>query len=153
MKYFTEKKNDLEGYRKNIESLEAILDNETYSFMLDNSFHDSIINKLTVLNNYKDEESHNSKISPVSVFAQLTYWNDKKYELLWEDVSLYSIDFDITRNKEFETGLVLYERGLDQWSHDELVLTEDDLLYHQIILFSLTKIIIKCKQFSIRSLP
>ncbi len=153
MKCFTENKNDLEGYRKNIESLEAILDNETYSFMLDNSFHDSIINKLTVLNNYKDEESHNSKISPVSVFAQLTYWNDKKYELLWEDVSLYSIDFDITRNKEFETGLVLYERGLDQWSHDELVLTEDDLLYHQIILFSLTKIIIKCKQFSIRSLP
>lgn len=152
MEYFTENKNDLEGYRKNIESLQGLLDHETYSFMLDNSFHDSLLNKLAVLNNQNNKEPYDSKISPVSVCAQLTHWNDKKYELLWEDVSVYSVDFDVTRNKMVETGLILYERGLDQWSHDELVYTKKGLFHHQIILFSRTKVIIKCKKFTIRSL-
>lgn len=150
MKYFTENKNDLDGYRKNIESLEDILDDETYTFMLNNSFHDSVLDKLTVLNNI--EETTNSESCEVSVVAELTSWDDKKYELLWKNVTVYFVDFDIARNKGVHTNQILYERGLDQWFHDELVLTPKGLLHHQIILFSQTKMIIKCKKFSIKSL-
>lgn len=152
MRYFTENKNDFEGYRKNIETLEVRLNHETYSFMLDNSFHDSLLNKLTVLNHYNNEEPYDSKISPVFVSAQLTYWNDEKYELFWEDVSVHSVDFDITRNKMVETGLILYGHGLDQWSHDELLLIENGNLRHEIFLFSQTTIIIECKKFSIKQI-
>lgn len=152
MKYFTKTKNDLEGYRKNIKSLEQILDNETYLFMLNHSFHDSLLTELTVLDNSNEDDSYDSKISPVSVRAQVTYWDDTHYELLWEEAHAYSVDFDVTRNTIVETGLILYERGLDQWSHDELVLTAKGLLHHQIVLFSQTKISITCKKFSIRHL-
>lgn len=154
MKYFTENKNDLEGYKKNIKSLQKLLDHETFRFMINNSFHDSLINKLAIINNHSNnnKEPYDSEISPVSVCAQLTYWNDKKYELLWEDVSVYSVDFDVTRNQVVETGQILYKRGLDQWSHDELVLTKKGLWHHQIILYSQTKVTIKCKKFTIRSL-
>lgn len=62
MKYFTENKNDFEGYRKNIGTLENILDQETYNFMLDNSFHDSLLNNLTVLSNYNNEEFYDSEV-------------------------------------------------------------------------------------------
>ena len=150
MKYFTDKKNDIEGYMENLQKIDSVLDQHTHNFMLNNSFHDSVLNKLTVLNNIN--EITNSESYEVSVVAELTYWDDKKYELLWENVTLYSLDFDITRNKVVETNQILYYRGLDQWSHDELTLTEKGLLHHQIILFSDTKVIIRCKQFSIRNL-
>ena len=150
MKYFTDKKHDIEGYMENLQKIDSVLDQHTHNFMLNNSFHDSVLNKLTVLNNIN--EITNSESYEVSVVAELTYWDDKKYELLWENVTLYSLDFDITRNKVVETNQILYDRGLDQWSHDELTLTEKGLLHHQIILFSDTKVIIRCKQFSIRNL-
>ncbi len=150
MKYFTDKKHDIEGYMENLQKLESVLNQYTHNFMLNNSFHDSVVNKLTVLNNI--EETIDLENYEVSVVAELTYWDNKKYELLWENVTLYSVDFDITRNKVVETNQILYDRGLDQWSHDELTLTEKGLLHHQIILFSDTKVIIRCKQFSIRNL-
>ncbi len=150
MKYFTDKKDDIEGYMENLQKLESVLNQYTHNFMLNNSFHDSVVNKLTVLNNI--EETIDLENYEVSVVAELTYWDNKKYELLWENVTLYSVDFDITRNKVVETNQILYDRGLDQWSHDELTLTEKGLLHHQIILFSDTKVIIRCKQFSIRNL-
>lgn len=150
MKYFTDKKNDIEGYMENLQKIDSVLDQHTHNFMLNNSFHDSVLNKLTVLNNIN--EITNSESYEVSVVAELTYWDDKKYELLWENVTLYSLDFDITRNKVVETGQILYERGLDQWSHDELTLTANDNLRHEIFLFSQTTIIIECANFSIRNL-
>lgn len=149
MQYFTEDLDDIEGYMKSLQILENRLDPETYQFMVNHSFHDSDIHKITVLNN---EVADESEVSPVSVAIQLTYWDNQKYELLWENVSKYSTDFDISRNKVVETDRVLFERGLDQWSHDELVLTAKDDLRHEIILFSQTKIIIECKKFSIKTL-
>ncbi len=149
MQYFTEDLHDIEGYMKNLQMLEGRLDPETYQFMKNHSFHDSHIRKITILNNEGTDES---EISPVSVRVQLTYWNNEEYELVWENVSKYSTDFDITRNKVVETDQVLFERGLDQWSHDELVRTSKSDLRHEIILFSQTKIIIECKKFSIKTL-
>lgn len=149
MKYFNESKDDIDGYMKSLELLKGILDQGTYQFMINHSFHDSWINQLTVLNK---EGADDSKISPVSVQMHLTYWDNQKYELLWENVSKYSTDFDIMRNKVVETGQVLFERGLDQWSHDELLLTVKGDLSHEIMLFSQTRIMIECKQFSIKKL-
>lgn len=149
MKYFTENKQDIEGYMKNLRTLENRLDSETYHFMVNHSFHDSTLDALTVLN---EEGPADAKTSPVSVIAQLTDWRGCPYELRWENVSIYSVDFDIIRNKVVETGQVLFERGLDQWSHDELILTVDDCLHHEIMLFSQTKIKIRCKQFSLKNL-
>ena len=152
MKYFTKTKHDIEEYMKNIQKLENILNPDTHNFMLNDSFHDSVLNKLTVLNNSNIEETPNSDINEVSVVAKLTHWNDRKYELLWENVSLYSVDFDITRNRIVETNQILYERGLDQWSHDELTLTGDDILRHEIFLFSQTTIIIESTNFIIKAI-
>lgn len=152
MKYFTKTKHDIEEYMKNIQKLENILNPDTHNFMLNDSFHDSVLNKLTVLNNSNIEETPNSDINEVSVVAKLTYWNDRKYELLWENVNLYSVDFDITRNRIVETNQILYERGLDQWSHDELTLTADGNLRHEIFLFSQTTIIIESTNFIIKAI-
>lgn len=152
MKYFTKTKHDIEEYMKNIQKLENILNPDTHNFMLNDSFHDSVLNKLTVLNNSNIEETPNSDINEVSVVAKLTHWNDRKYELLWENVNLYSVDFDITRNRIVETNQILYERGLDQWSHDELTLTADGNLRHQIFLFSQTTIIIESTNFIIKAI-
>ena len=152
MKYFTKTKHDIEEYMKNIQKLENILNPDTHNFMLNDSFHDSVLNKLTVLNNSNIEETPNSDINEVSVVAKLTHWNDRKYELLWENVNLYSVDFDITRNRIVETNQILYERGLDQWSHDELTLTTDGNLRHEIFLFSQTTIIIESTNFIIKAI-
>ena len=152
MKYFTKTKHDIEEYMKNIQKLENILNPDTHNFMLNDSFHDSVLNKLTVLNNSNIEEPPNSDINEVSVVAKLTHWNDRKYELLWENVNLYSVDFDITRNRIVETNQILYERGLDQWSHDELTLTANGNLRHEIFLFSQTTIIIESTNFIIKAI-
>ena len=152
MKYFTKTKHDIEEYMKNIQKLENILNPDTHNFMLNDSFHDSVLNKLTVLNNSNIEETPNSDINEVSVVAKLTHWNDRKYELLWENVNLYSVDFDITRNRIVETNQILYERGLDQWSHDELTLTADGNLRHEIFLFSQTTITIESTNFIIKAI-
>lgn len=150
MRYFTENKDDIAGYMKNLETLEGIVDQKTYHFMLNHSFHDSYLHQLSVFNK---EGKYGSKTSPVSVLIRLTASDEKVYELLWDNVSVYSTDFDISRNKIVETNDILFERGLDQWSHDELRLTEKGDLHHEIILFSQTKIIIQCKQFFITHLP
>ena len=152
MKYFTKTKHDIEEYMKNIQKLENILNPDTHNFMLNDSFHDSVLNKLTVLNNSNIEETPNSDINEVSVVAKLTHWNDRKYELFWKNVNLYSVDFDITRNRIVETNQILYERGLDQWSHDELTLTADGNLRHEIFLFSQTTIIIESTNFIIKAI-
>ena len=149
MQYFTENKWDIEGYMKSLRILENRLDSDTYQFMLNYSFHDSYINQVSVLNNVG---THGSEVSPVSVLIQLTHWDNEKYELLWENVSKYSTDFDISRNKVVGTNQVLFDRGLDQWSHDELVLTANGNLHHEIVFFSQTKIKIECKNFSIKTL-
>lgn len=82
MKYFTKTKHDIEEYMKNIQKLENILNPDTHNFMLNDSFHDSVLNKLTVLNNSNIEETPNSDINEVSVVAKLTHWNDRKYKLI-----------------------------------------------------------------------
>lgn len=149
MKYFTEDIHDIEGYLKSLQLLENRLDQTTYQYMLDFSFHDSIINQLKVLNK---EGVNESKISPVSVVIHLTYWDEQKYELRWKNVMKYSADFDITRNKVVETGEVLFYRGLDQWAYDELAITSQGNLHHEILLFSQTTIMIECKEFSIKKI-
>ena len=149
MKYFTEDIHDVEGYLKSLPLLEDRLDQATYQFLLNHSFHDSTINQLTVLNTEGLDEL---EISPVSVIIQLTYWNEQKYELRWKNVMNYSTDFDITRNKVAETGEVLFDRGLDQWAYDELALTSQDTLHHEILLFSQTIIKIECKEFSVKEI-
>lgn len=149
MRYFTDDLDDIEGYMRNLQTLENRLDEETYRFMVNYSFHDSTIDQLTVFN---DEGAEEAEISPVSVVIQLTHWDEQKYELVWKNVVNYSTDFDITRNQVVGTGQVLYERGLDHWSHDELIQTPQDNLHHEIRLFSQTKISIECKEFSIKKI-
>lgn len=150
MQYFTEVNHDIEGYLKNLTGLEKILDTSTYQFMLNHSFHDSQINKLIVVNH---EATDALQQSPVSIWMQLTDWSETDYELIWEDVRVFQTDFDIKRNKVAETKEILFERGLDQWSYDELTQTEMGMLRHEIRLFSQTRISIECRQFRIKKCP
>ena len=118
MKYFTEEKHDIEGYRDNLKCLDTVLDTNTYIFLLNTSFHDSLIREITVLNDYDPEVSNDSQESIVTVSAKIKYWDDTLYELLWKDVTVYSFDFDISRSKVVETQKILFKRGLDEWSLD-----------------------------------
>ena len=150
MKYFTEEKHDIEGYRDNLKCLDTVLDTNTYNFLLNTSFHDSLIREITVLNDYDPEVSNDSQESIVTVSAKIKYWDDTLYELLWKDVTVYSFDFDISRSKVVETQKILFNRGLDEWSIDELTLIKNDRLRHEIIFFSQAMLIIECGNFSIK---
>lgn len=152
MKYFTEAKHDLEGYHKNLLSLKKMLDPKTFKFMLNESFHDSTLNKFTIVNNYGESNHNTEKDSIVSVSAHLKHWNEHEYELLWENVTVYLLDFDISRNKIAESDQILFDRGLDEWSHDELSIVRHNYLRHEILLFSQTTIIIECSKFSINQI-
>ncbi|MER2175863.1 MAG: hypothetical protein ABS911_14410 [Carnobacterium sp.] len=152
MKCFFEEKNDIEGYHESLLSLKKILEPKTFNFMLNESLHDSVINNITTVNNY-DENKHNTgKDSIVSVSAHLKHWNEHEHELLWENVTVYLLDFDISRNKIAESNQILFDRGLDEWSHDELLLIKDSYLRHEMFLFSQTTIIIECSKFSINQI-
>lgn len=149
MQYFTEERNDIEGYRKSLLKLEKRLDSETFDFIREHSFHDSVINKIILKNDQDEKQRAEQGKSIVSVSMQLTYWDDALYELRWENATVYSLDFNISRNKTAENERVLFEEGLDQWSHDELSLADNGRLKHEIYLFSHTTILIECEKFSI----
>ena len=149
MKFISEEKNDIKGYHESLLSLKKILEPKTFNFMLNESFHDSVINKITTVNNYGENKYNTEKDSIVSVSAHLKHWNEQEYELVWENVRVYLLDFDISRNKIAESNQILFDRGLDEWSHDELLLLEDNHLRHEIFLFSQTTIIIECSKFYI----
>lgn len=71
---------------------------------------------MKVSNNYNPQVSDDSQESIVTVSARIEYW----------DNTLYSFDFDITRSKVVETQQILFKRGLDEWSIDELTLIAND---------------------------
>ncbi|MGY0400418.1 hypothetical protein [Carnobacterium jeotgali] len=150
MNYFTEEKHDLEGYLDNLRTLNKVLDTDTYNFLLNTSFHDSRISEITLVNKYNPEVSNESKESIISISSTAKHWDNNRYQLLWTDVTIYSVDFDISRNKLFESQKILFNRGLDEWSHDELTLLDNGRLRHEIYLFSQTTIIIECGNFSIK---
>ncbi|AEB28907.1 hypothetical protein CAR_c01560 [Carnobacterium sp. 17-4] len=152
MEYFTEEKHDIEGYRNNLKFLDKVLDTITYNFLLNTSFHDSLIREMIVSNNYNPEVSNDSQESIVTVSARIEYWDNTLYELSWNDVTVYSFDFDVSRSKVAETQKILFNRGLDEWSLDELTLITNDRLRHEIIFFSQTIMIIECSNFSIKLL-
>ena len=150
MNYFTEEKHDLEGYLDNLRTLNKVLDTDTYNFLLNTSFHDSRISEITLVNKYNPEVSNESKESIISISSTAKHWDNNRYQLLWTDVTIYSVDFDISRNKLFESQKILFNSGLDEWSHDELTLLDNGRLRHEIYLFSQTTIIIECGNFSIK---
>lgn len=152
MQFFNEEKHDIEGYINNLMTLKGTLEADTLSFMLNHSFHDSVVNSITVLNPQDFDQANDTEKSNVSVSIKLTNWDDKRYELVWENVMVYTVDFDISRNKIIENGQILFERGLDQWSHDELIQLPNGSLRHEIYLFSKTTILIECQVFSIQSI-
>ncbi|SIO33363.1 hypothetical protein SAMN05878443_2430 [Carnobacterium alterfunditum] len=150
MNYFTEEKHDLEGYMDNLRTLNKVLDIDTHNFLLNTSFHDSRISEITLVNNYNPEVPDESQESIVSISSTAKHWDNNIYQLLWTDVTIHSIDFDISRNKLFESQKILFNSGLDEWSHDELTLLDNGRLRHEIYLFSQTTIIIECGNFSIK---
>lgn len=152
MRFFSKEVQDIKGYRDNLLSLDGSLDSETLGFFLNNSLHDSTIIEIKTLNAYDENISDESEKSIVSVVAKLQYWDGAIFELLWEDVAKYLIDFDISRNIIVETGQILFNRGLDEWSHDELTKTNNGRLQHEIVLFSQTTIVIECKNVILKRL-
>lgn len=150
MNYFTEEKHDLEGYLDNLRTLNKVLDTDTYNFLLNTSFHDSRISEITLVNKYNPEVPDESQESIISISSTTKRWDNNRYQLLWTDVTIYSVDFDISRNKLFESQKILFNSGLDEWSHDELTLLDNGRLRHEIYLFSQTTIIIECGNFSIK---
>ena len=148
MKYFTEEIWDFEGYQKHLFSLKETLDEDTFDFLQTNSFHDGILCDITVHNPYT-EKTEDIKSSIVFVTAKIKHWNGQVYTLLWKNVTVYQFDFNISRNKVVETNEILFDRGLDEWSHDELTLNEENKMQHEIDFFSKTRLLIECSDFSI----
>ena len=151
MKYFTEEIWDFEGYQNNLLSLKEFLNQETFKFLQENSFHDGMLSDITIHNSYTGE-TEEIEDSIVSVSAKIKHWNGHIYKLFWDNVTVYHLDFNIARNRAVETNEILFDRGLDEWSHDELTLKNENILRHEIILFSKTTLVIKCAHFSIQSI-
>ncbi|MER2175656.1 MAG: hypothetical protein ABS911_13340 [Carnobacterium sp.] len=64
----------------------------------------------------------------------------------------FSIKIRDNKWKRFETQQILFNRGLDEWSIDELTLINNDRLRHEIVFFSQAIMIIECSIFSIKIL-
>ena len=84
--------------------------------------------------------------------AKIKHWSDQVYTLLWKNVTVYQFDFNVFRNKVVETNEIIFDRGLDEWSHDELTLNEENKIRHEIEFFSGTSLLIECCDFFIRLL-
>lgn len=151
MKCFTEETWDFERYQKHLLSLKEILDEDTFNFLQTNSFHDGMLLDITVHNPYT-EKTEDVKNSIIFVSAKIKHWSGQVYTLLWKNVTVYQFDFNIFRNKVVETNEILFDRGLDEWSHDELTLNEENKMRHEIEFFSGTSLLIECNDFSIRLL-
>ncbi|WP_080145793.1 hypothetical protein [Marinilactibacillus piezotolerans] len=152
MNFFTEETSDIEGYRKNLKSLQGKLDKQTSAFMLQDSFHDGMPLEIKICNPFEQTEYEEIADSIVDINMKIRHWNETAYELYWTNVMRYTMDFDISRNSIVGTDEVLHYRRLDEWGYDELTLSTNGKLHHEIQLFSGTTIIIECSQFHIKKL-
>lgn len=140
---------DILGYQKYLKTIVHLFDNYTSEFILSNSFHDGYIKHLEIINHYESEVELED---PTSIRMIVKHWDGSLYELVWSKVRRFFFDYDITRNVYSNLDEIVDNgmRGIDEWGYDEILETKDQMLSHEIDLFSQTKIIIICRGFQIK---
>ncbi|MGM0790055.1 MAG: hypothetical protein ACQEUD_08170 [Bacillota bacterium] len=151
MKYFVDDDHwDVQGYSKELQKLLPRFNNETANFLKNHSFHDGKVVSLTVLN----KENGITK-DPTAILMVIKQYDETAgtYEIQWENVRKFFMDYDITRNVYGNNSKKIVfggRNGLDDWGYDEITPLSKKKLKHEIFLFSQTKIIIHCSNIKIR---
>lgn len=149
MKYFTEEKNDIEGYKEQLDSIKHKLDEEVYKMSKFNQFHDARIVSLRIKNAVDDEIEVNKL--PITLECHLIDSEGSDYVIVWEEVKKFLLDYDLTRHTNWDSQDIVADglRGLDDWMCDELTQNSTDFLSHEVLLASEMKIIIICKNIRV----
>ncbi|GAA5416138.1 hypothetical protein Pryu01_01170 [Paraliobacillus ryukyuensis] len=141
---------DLTGYQQEKAKLLHRFNQETATFLKNNSFHDGEVISINLLNQANGETK-----DPTIVKMEINHPNGGRYEIQWKHVRKFSIDYDITRNVYAnQPNRIAFggRRGLDAWGYDELLPLSKRKLQHEIFLFSETTIIIHFTTLMIRKI-
>lgn len=149
MKYFTEEKNDVEGYREQLHTIKHRLDKEVYEITKYNRFHDGQIDFFGIKNGV-DEEMEEEKL-PISLECRLMDSEGDHYIIVWEEVKKFLLDYDLARHTSWDSHEIVADglRGLDDWMCDEITQWDGEFLSHEIVLASEMKIVIHCKNIRV----
>ena len=158
MKYFIDEDKhwDVEGYWRQLSSLEDRLSKHAFDFFSKNSFHDAIIISFNVLNMacvFKKRQH-----DPTVIEARIINYNDDyQYMIKWSGVVKFEFSFD-GRKKAYIgcDGKEHYQEkdlsGLEGWAYDELTVLDDKYLSHEIELHSGAKILLHFKNIDYKRL-
>ena len=151
MKYLiNEDQWDLDGYAEQKEKLLGRFNQETATFLKNDSFHDGKVISINILNRENGEAK-----DPTEIKMVIEHYRGGTYEIQWTHVRKFFMDYDITRNvfEEAPHKIVFGgRRGLDEWGYDELLPLSKKKLQHEILLFSRTTIVIHCSNVKIRKI-
>jgi hypothetical protein len=152
MEYFTNEFSDFDGYMKQLMLLKNRFNNEVYTFLTTNSFHDSHLFSLSVNNMFNPHiDTEEEENDPTQIEAHLLHSSGNEYKVIWQGVNKILMDYDILRNT-YENSIEIAfggARGLDDWISDEITAYDDVYLSHKIIFASDTKLDIRFKTINI----
>ncbi|MGE6630113.1 hypothetical protein [Bacillus sp. NPDC077027] len=146
MRFKTDEANwDLTGYAQYLKTILHQFDTDTASFLLNTSFHDGYIKEMKLINHFDGPD-------PTTLKMIIEHSDETIYEVLWHHVRRFLFDFDITRHVYANLNEIVADgtRGIDEWGCDEIEQIADGLLFHEIELFSETKIHIVCRKIEIK---
>ncbi|WP_106532300.1 hypothetical protein [Planomicrobium soli] len=152
MNFFTNDKNDIDGYREQLHHLKSRLDENVHRMTYNNQFHDAQIDFLGIKNEF-NEEVEQEKL-PISLECRLMDSDGEWHEIVWEEVKKFLLDYDLTRHTYWGSTTISGDglRGLDDWMWDEITPYDEEFLSHEIILASEMKIVVHCKNIKLRQI-
>ena len=140
---------DIEGYWKQIKTLESRLSKRSFRFFSTHSFHDAYFISLNIRNTYRLLKRRQA--DPTSIEAKIVdYMDDYEYIIIWREVTKVCFSFDEKdkifvdeEGKEYFGGVNL--KGIDSWGYDELTILNDVYLSHEILFHSGARLLIHFK--------
>lgn len=154
MKYFVSDDHwDLDGYMRHLPSLESRLAKPVYRFFLTNSFHDSRILNIQVIN---EAAKRASRRDPTIVEIALAHRNGYVYALRYSGVVRLGLEFDGRRSQGclMSDGTVAYSKddrhGLYEWGYDELTEHDADYLAHEVLFHSQTRLELHFRRITLK---
>ncbi|MGG3799648.1 hypothetical protein [Metabacillus fastidiosus] len=154
MKFLVSEENwDIQGYGEYLKTIAHRFDEQTSEFILHKSFHDGDIKYIKLINHF-DRSSEEEIKDPTSIRMIIEHSGGSLYEIVWSEVRRFFFDYDITRNVYSNLNEIVWDGmcGIDEWGYDEILETSNQMISHEIDLFSKTKIIIICRGIQINQL-
>lgn len=126
---------NIKSYHERYKSLESRLSKKVFNFFLKKDLHDFQIESLVI------EHENKGYRKTIKVTILVTNGNEK-WQLSYKGIKKILFDYDI--NKALSEN-----RGFDDWGYDELLDVDENILSHEILFASETKILIYFKNKNI----